>query len=358
MTTDTVGGVWTFTIDLAQALYKRGFQVWLAAMGGPANDSQQREAGLIPGLRLFDSAYKLEWMENPWDDVAESGRWLLGLAAQCEPEIVHLNSFGHAALPWRVPVVLTAHSCVATWWKAVKGENLPREWNRYRREVARALESADAVTVPSGAMAHSLCEQYGIGAEKVRVVYNGRNASGFRSGPKRDMILAAGRLWDEGKNIALLARIAPELPWPVYVAGCESDPAGHAAALSGCHPLGQLSPDELAGWYSRASVYVLPARYEPFGYSPVEAALSGCALVLGDIPSLREIWRDAAMFVPPGDSLALKQMICELISDKPLREKMARRACARAGAFTPERMAGSYIRIYDGVAARRLACAS
>ena len=139
MTTDTVGGVWTFTIDLAQALYKRGFQVWLAAMGGPANDSQQREAGLIPGLRLFDSAYKLEWMENPWDDVAESGRWLLGLAAQCEPEIVHLNSFGHAALPWRVPVVLTAHSCVATWWKAVKGEDLPKP--KSARSVAQRVSA-------------------------------------------------------------------------------------------------------------------------------------------------------------------------------------------------------------------------
>ncbi len=32
----------------------------------------------------------------------------------------------------------------------------------------------------------------------------------------------------------------------------------------------------------------LPARYEPFGLSVLEAALSGCALVLGDIPSLRE----------------------------------------------------------------------
>ena len=48
----------------------------------------------------------------------------------------------------------------------------------------------------------------------------------------------------------------------------------------------------------RAAIYALPARYEPFGLSILEAALSGCALVIGDIPSLREIWADAALFVP------------------------------------------------------------
>ena len=41
---------------------------------------------------------------------------------------------------------------------------------------------------------------------------------------------------------------------------------------------------------ARASIYALPARYEPFGLSILEAALSGAALVLGDIPSLREVW--------------------------------------------------------------------
>ena len=64
--------------------------------------------------------------------------------------------------------------------------------------------------------------------------------------------------------------------------------------------LGRLSAGELADWYARAAIYALPARYEPFGLSALEAALSGCALVLGDIPSLREIWGDAALFVPPG----------------------------------------------------------
>src|SRR3954465_475354 len=120
MTGDTVGGVWTFTLELAEALSARGIEVVLATMGGDPSDGQRAEAARVPGLCLLGSPYKLEWMDDPWRDVAESGRWLLGLEEAYRPDIVHLNSFGHGALPWSAPVVLTAHSCVASWWEAVK----------------------------------------------------------------------------------------------------------------------------------------------------------------------------------------------------------------------------------------------
>ena len=70
--------------------------------------------------------------------------------------------------------------------------------------------------------------------------------------------------------------------------------------------LGKLSESELARHYARAAIYCLPARYEPFGLSVLEAALSGCALVLGDIPSLRENWTGAAEFAPPDDASAFR----------------------------------------------------
>ena len=58
-------------------------------------------------------------------------------------------------------------------------------------------------------------------------------------------------------------------------------------------------------WLRRATIFALPARYEPFGLSALEAGLAGCALVLGDIP-MREVWHDAAMFVPPEQPAALE----------------------------------------------------
>ena len=68
-------------------------------------------------------------------------------------------------------------------------------------------------------------------------------------------------------------------------------PQGGVAALPLLEALGKLPAAEMKLWFAHAAIYCLPARYEPFGLSVLEAGLSGCALVLGDIPSLREIWR-------------------------------------------------------------------
>ena len=87
------------------------------------------------------------------------------------------------------------------------------------------------------------------------------------------------------------------------------------------------------------SLYALPARFEPFGPSVLEAALCGCALILGDIASLRETWEGAALFVDPEDPEKLENLVEILINDSAYRKEMARRAKARAVYYAPERMA-------------------
>jgi glycosyltransferase involved in cell wall biosynthesis len=168
-------------------------------------------------------------------------------------------------------------------------------------------------------------------------------------GPGEPLILTAGRVWDEAKNVAALWQVAPALPWPVYVAGEMSDPGrpDSAAPAASVHYLGRLEPDALAGWMRRASIYALPARYEPFGLSIVEAAAAGCALVLGDIRTLRENWSGAAAFVPPDNHRALCRTIEELIKDPDRRVEMGRAARERSLGFTVSRMADAYIAAYS-----------
>ena len=102
---------------------------------------------------------------------------------------------------------------------------------------------------------------------------------------------------------------------------------------------------------------MLPAFYEPFGLSILEAALSGCALVLGDIPSLRENWHDAAVFVSPHDRAGLRAAINELIAGEARRRELAEAARMRARRFSASRMVDRYLKTYrqlcgDGVPSR------
>jgi glycosyltransferase involved in cell wall biosynthesis len=351
MTADTVGGVWTYAMELALGLAERGVEVALATMGGPLDEFQREKAGRIPRFKLFESTFKLEWQDDPWRDVEKAGEWLLGLEERICPDLVHLNSYVHAALPWNVPKVVVGHSCVLSWWRAVKKESAPEEWDRYAAEVEMGLAAADLVVAPTGAMVSWLSEHYGP-LPYTRVIPNGRDARQFRPGAKEPVVFSAGRLWDEAKNLAALEEVAQRLPWPVYVAGENHHPDGGEARPHHTRLLGRLSQRALAAWLSRSAIYALPARYEPFGLSVLEAALSGCALVLGDIPSLRETWRNRAVFVPPDDPDALETALQSLINNPDRRAALSLAARNRALELTPERMVDSYLTAYGEILAR------
>lgn len=348
MTADAQGGVWTYAIELAGALGRRGVEVVLATMGSPLDDHQRADADRL-GLAVHESDERLEWKSGPWDEVDRAGEWLLALADEVRPDVVHLNGYCHAALPWGRPVVVVAHSSVWTWWRAVHESEPPAEWNEYRRRVIEGLGAADRVVAVSGSMLAALEEAYRPLPE-AQVIPLGRDPAAMRPGRKQPYIFSAGRLWDPAKNLAALDRAAPEVPWPIHVAGEANPQDGREVRPRHLSVLGRLPGPELAEWMERAAIFAAPARYEPFGLAALEAGLAGCALVLGDIPSLREVWGDAAVFVPPEDADRLGAALRELVADSARRAQMQRAARTRALTFEPERMAAAYLALYRELA--------
>jgi glycogen synthase len=341
MTTDAVGGIWVYARELTAALESSGdVEVTLACIGPapPPDDAVPYHPGL------------LEWQEEPWDDVEETGRWLGELADRTQPDVVHLNSYALGALGWNSPVVVAGHSCVYSWHESVRGAPPDASWGRYRDEVRRGIAAADAIVAPTRWMLDQLGAHYGVG-ERGRVIYNGVSPHPHAAAAKQPFVLAAGRLWDEAKGLDALDAAAGQLRWSVRVAG-----EGRSGATpANVELLGPLPRDELRAWMGRAAIFAHPARYEPFGLVVLEAALAGCALVLGDIPTLRELWDGAACFVPPGDSAALASTIGALAADDDRRRDLAAAARARAAQHQARPMAAEYARLYTqlphGVAA-------
>jgi glycosyltransferase involved in cell wall biosynthesis len=334
MTADAVGGVWTYCVELAHALAPHGVEVHLATMGPRPSAAQRAEAGAFASVH--ESDFPLEWADEPWTGVAAAGRWLLELEEATKADVVHLNGYVHAELPWRAPVLVVGHSDVVSWWRAVHGGDAPDEWRTYHGRVRAGLLAADRVVAPTRAAAHDLGRAYG--ARDVAVVPNCRRPQLFPPGEKQPRVLASGRAWDAAKGLDALCRVAPRLTVPVAV-------AGHLdTALPGVEALGRLSTPELAAELARTAVFAAPARYEPFGLGPLEAALAGCALVLGDLPSLREVWGEAAEFV--ADDAALATALTRLGSDPVESAELGRRARQRALGYSPERTAAGYLEQY------------
>ena len=344
MTADTVGGVWRYVLELADALAPHGVEVTLATMGAPLSPAQRRELAASSVADLAESSFRLEWMDDPWDDVERAGAWLLELAERVDPDLVHLNGYAHAALPWAAPVLVACHSDVCSWHEAVHGGPAPPEWDEYRRRVEGGLAAADAVVAPTRAALDDLERHFPLGVEG-RVVPNGLRPRAQPGVRKEPFVLGVGRFWDEAKNLAALDRVAPRLPWPVRVVG-----ATGGAAPEHTEPLGTLVREELERLFARAAVFAAPALYEPFGLAALEAGLAGCALVLGDLPSQREVWDDAALLVDPRDDERLERTLRGLAEDPELRTRLGRAARARAERYGAELMAEGYLESYDRLA--------
>lgn len=364
LTTDVAGGVWSYTEELAAGLVRRGHAVLLVAAGGEPAPMHRQWLAANPAVEFATLACPLEWMPEPEPDLTRSVAALRRLADAFAPDVLHLNQFFYGAADFGAPKLVVAHSDVVSWWHAVKKEAPPADpwFHRYRRWVAEGLQGADVRAAPSAWMASRVQQLYGCGP--VRVVHNARcsDAYGVAARPRQPCIVTAGRLWDEGKGAQDLAAAAARLQAAneaahVVVAGPREHPAGgpsFPADAPGMEWRGVLPPEELRALLTQAQVYAATSRYEPFGLAPLEAALAGCALVLSDIPTFRELWEGYARFYPPGDAHALAAVLQELLHHPAERGRLAHAAAARARThFNPTRMVEEYVALYRTAAGAR-----
>lgn len=349
LTADAVGGVWSYALDLAGEYRARGIDVVLAVLGPPPSEVQRTAAEAVAGLDCRETGLPLEWLAGSPAEVEDAAAALADLVRDAAPDVVHLN---HPALTagaaFARPLVATLHSCTATWWDAVRGSApLPADF-RWRLELTRrGLARADLRLAPSRAFAHAAGARYpGLDFE---VVHNGRPAPAAGAGEPRAGVVTSGRLWDEGKNVEALERVAHRVDGGIRAAGPVEGPGGARVRLEAVEPLGVLGPEAVRTLLARSEVYVSTARFEPFGLGVLEAAQAGCALVLAGMPTFRELWEGAALFVDAADADALVGAVAEARANA---STLGAAAQERARRFTVERMAEATIAAYAAAGRR------
>jgi glycosyltransferase involved in cell wall biosynthesis len=355
MTADAVGGVWQYATTLAAELAQAGCEVSLAVMG-PAPDAAQRAAAEgLAGIRLIETGLPLDWMCTSAAQARSAAQELSRLARTWDVDLVHCNSpalAGAAAFP--VPVIAVAHGCITTWWDAARGGPVDPALHWHGDLTRRGLIAADAAVAPSASFATVLQTTYRL-AHPPLVVRNGRAPAAHTGNDSEPMnaVMSAGRMWDPAKNAATLDRIAALVDLRVLAAGSLEGPQGERADFNHAVALGHVPGDDLAALFARRPIMVSTARFEPFGLAVLEAAAAGCALVLSDIPTFRELWEGAALFADPDDAGGFAAAIRQLGTDPGLRGTMGEAARTRAARYTPQASARAMLAIYRGVLASR-----
>lgn len=347
MTVDAVGGVWRYALDLARELVKGGDSVLLAGVGPQPSSQQAEEAQSFTTLIWLNTPP--DWMTRNAGDLDALSHELHAPIRDHAIDLVHLNAPTQAAgFDAPCPVVVVSHSCVVTWFHAVKGQAVDGAWAWQKERNRRGFDRADAVIAPSRSHADMLGTCYGPIA-RLSVVGNGA-----RPVPKAErrqpLVFAAARWWDEGKNAAVLDQAAPLIEWPIFAAGSMQGPDGQRALFKHAVPLGPLPYEEVRSLMTRAGIFVSPSLYEPFGLAVLEAATSSIPLVLADIPTYRELWDGAALFFDARDPHDLAICIGRLSSDAQRRREFGEAAARRSRKFSLARQAVAMRGVYDKAA--------
>ena len=144
MTTDAVGGVWTFTRELSQGLLEAGCEVALVCVGPAPTEAQAEwvrcmESAWSKGFAFTAMAAPLEWMQDNEHAFVGAAEELVELARTFEADVVHSSQFCFGALRVNVPVVITAHSDVLSWAASCRCEPLEdTPWLRRYTELVSA----------------------------------------------------------------------------------------------------------------------------------------------------------------------------------------------------------------------------
>ena len=246
-------------------------------------------------------------------------------------------------------IVVTFHDALA--WTSPDFLS-PRAVTWYRAMAKRAQKYADAIVVPSHAVAEQLTELVDFG-DRIRVI-SGAPSSTFVVGsdaeeraaglalPER-YVLAMGGL-EPRRGIDQLVRAMATIDVALLVVGPTADDPALAVAVAEAgipaervRGLGQLSDENIAVALSRATVFAYPNLEEGFGMPMLEALALGTPVVHSDAPALLELAADAAVIVAREDEAGYPERLAaginSVLADAAFAERLRYAGMDRGRAF-------------------------
>jgi glycosyltransferase involved in cell wall biosynthesis len=365
-----VGGVETHVAEVARALTARGssVEVW-AVDRGERMDAELPERFPVRCLPTPLPARRVASLVR--FGLRAPGAWAQWVRAfrRFRPDVLHVHCFGPnglyaLALHRRIgtPLVVTSHGETTG-----DDDNVFAQSALLRRGLRSALAEAVAVTAPSEHVLSDLRARFGLTGGVV--VPNGVTRDmaqdrGMRARlPAGTYLAAVGRLGRmKGFDLLLeaFARVrstGTDVRLVIAGDGPERAALQDQAAVLGVGDvvdfLGWCSPGEVAAVLAGSWALVVPSRSEAFGIAALEAWRAETALVMTNRGGAAEFVRDGedGILVDPQDVDALAAAIRRVLTDPPLRARLANAGADRVAEFTWERVADRYLPLYPTVEA-------
>lgn len=208
----------------------------------------------------------------------------------------------------------------------------------YHYMMPRIGKKAHAVLTVSEFSKKEIVDTLGINSEKIHVVHSNvpfhnkpskEEILNFTRNPEAERYILAVSSMDPRKNFVRLVQAFDKIKdksVKLYIIGMSfkafNTPDLQKLIGENVHLPGYIPDEKLQTMYQNALLSVYPSLYEGFGLPPLESMTYGCPVINSDIPALREVSQDAALYVDPYNVEDITQKIEQLLVDEPLRKEL------------------------------------
>lgn len=295
------------------------------------------------------------------------------LPAQLLKERLDLVHFPHFNSPILYPgkSIVTIHDITPFFFPGHKMNSWFRR-QAFKAVFASSIRKAEKVIAVSNSTKEDIIKHFGAEPRKIEVIYEGVGDN-FKILPNRDkikkdiaekygiirpFIFYAG-VWRNHKNVAGLIKAFAILRKELG-GGCQlviggKEDTHYPEILKAIKDLdlekdiicpGFIPEEELVLFYNACELFVIPSFYEGFGLTGLEAFACGAPVAVSNIAPLKEILGPAAEYFDPHNYEEMARVMKEVLTDKPLRDKMVKSGLEKAQKYSWRKMAEETLKIY------------
>ena len=336
-------GLGVYSVKLVEALDERLDDLVVYTSSRDAFAPLRARIGRAPVLARPDHGMRGHLVRALW---VQS---VLRLKCRIAGVSVLVNTVPEGLIRSSLPQVTVVHDLLPLLFP----EEYPRQRYYFGVLVPRVLRASAMVVADSESSRREVHARYGVPLEKIRTVHPAYDARTYRrhaadDAPRGDgppVVLFVGNLLPHKNVLGLLEAVAllrRRHPCHLVIRG-HGRPAYVRAVRARTEALGladavtfldYLTGPELRRLYVRADCFVLPSLGEGFGIPVLEAMACGTPVVTSDVPALREVAGEAAVFVDPRDAGGLAEAMYQVLTSRALREDLRERGLRRVQAFS------------------------
>ncbi|MBI2475574.1 glycosyltransferase family 4 protein [Candidatus Uhrbacteria bacterium] len=294
----------------------------------------------------------------------------LFLAPLIDKQKLDLIHFPHWNVPigLRTPFVVTIHDLILLEEPRSARATTKHPWIYglkylgFKKVLTHAIQSSKKIIAVSHATKNDILKHFpSVPEEKIVVIYEGithlqkpktQNPKPFQ------YMLYVGNCYPH-KNLetllsafTILHKQIPDLH--LMIAGRNDvffkrlkEKSNSLEAASFVHFEENPSDERLAELYDQAELYVFPSRIEGFGLPPLEAMSQSTPVACSDIPSLKEILGNAAVYFTKDNPYEIAKVISEIINDNNKKTELIKRGLEQIKLFSWKKMAEEIVNIYN-----------